>query len=99
MTLRHSVLIVTHPTGVEFHLDHRVGPGRGQHRVVGEAGFAAWIADVGEPLPSFRVAAACPCQRPAGVVSESVRREPVRAPGPVPAASTMILSGPTGPGG
>jgi hypothetical protein len=96
MTLRHSVLIVTHPAGVEFHLDHRVGPGRGQHRVTGEAGFAAWIADVGDPL---RVAAACPCQRPAVVVSESVRREPVRAPGPVQAASTMILSGPTGPEG
>jgi hypothetical protein len=63
MALRHTVLIVTNPIGVEFHLDHRVGPGRGQHRVVGEAGFAAWMADAGDSQPSFRVGAACPCQR------------------------------------
>ena len=62
MALRHTVLIVTNPVGLEFHLDHRAGPRHGQHRVVGEAGFAAWIADVGDPPPSFRVAAACPCQ-------------------------------------
>jgi hypothetical protein len=62
IALRHTVLIVANPVGVEFHLDHRVGPGRGQHRVVGEAGFAAWIADAGDPHPSFRVGA-CPCQR------------------------------------
>jgi len=55
------VLIVTNPVGLEFHLDHRVGPGHGPHRVVGEAGFAAWIADVGDPHPSVRVAAPCPC--------------------------------------
>jgi hypothetical protein len=99
MTLRHSVLIVPHPAGVEFHLDHRVGPGRGQHRVIGETGFAAWIADAGDPLPRFRVAATCPCQGPAVVVSESARRDPMWAPGPGPAGSIMIPSGPTGPGG
>ena len=81
MTLQHSVLIVALPAGVEFHLDHRVGPGRGQHRVTGEAGFAAWIADAGDPLPSFRVAATCPCQRPKVVVSESVRLTPCGLPG------------------
>ncbi|MGH7319587.1 MAG: hypothetical protein ACRELA_08175 [Candidatus Rokuibacteriota bacterium] len=63
MALRHTVLIVTNGVGLEFHLDHRVGPRRGQHRVVGEAGFAAWIADAGDPHPSFRVAAGCLCQR------------------------------------
>jgi hypothetical protein len=56
------VLIVTNPVGLEFHLDHRAGPRHGQHRVMGEAGFAAWIADAGDPHPSVRVAAACPCQ-------------------------------------
>jgi hypothetical protein len=63
MALRHTVLIVTHPGGVEFHLDHRVDPRRGHHRVVNEAGLVAWIADAGDPHPLFRVAAACPCQR------------------------------------
>jgi hypothetical protein len=63
LALRHTVLIVPNPVGVEFHLDHRVGHGRGQHRVVGEAGFTAWIADAGDPHPSFRVATGCLCQR------------------------------------
>ncbi len=63
MALRHSVLIVSHLGGVEFHLDHRVDERRGHHRVVDEAGLVAWIADVGDAHPSFRVAAGCPCQR------------------------------------
>jgi hypothetical protein len=63
MALRHTVLIVTHPGGVEFHLDHRVDPRHGHHRVVDEAGLVAWIADAGDAHPSFRVAAGCPCQR------------------------------------
>jgi hypothetical protein len=63
MALRHSVLIVTHPGGVEFHLDHRVDPSRGHHRVVDEAGLVAWIADAGDAQPSFRVATGCPCRR------------------------------------
>ena len=63
MALRHSVLIVTNPGGVEFHLDHRVDPRRGHHRVVDEAGLIAWIADAGDANPTFRVAAGCPCQR------------------------------------
>ena len=63
LVLRHSVLIVPTAVGVEFHLDHRVGHGRGQHRVVGEALFAAWIVDAGDPSPSFRVGTACPCQQ------------------------------------
>jgi hypothetical protein len=62
MTLRDSVLIVAHPAGVDFHLDHRVGPKRGQHRVIGEAGSAARVTDVGDPMLSFHVAAACQCQ-------------------------------------
>jgi hypothetical protein len=63
MALRHTVLIVSSSGGLEFDLDHRVDPGRGHHRVVDEAGLAAWIADAGDPHPSFRVAAWCPCQR------------------------------------
>lgn len=62
MTLRHAVRIVTGSGGLEFHLDHRVGPRHGRHRVVGEAGFADWIADVGDACLSFHVAATCPCQ-------------------------------------
>jgi hypothetical protein len=54
MALRHTVLIVSSSGGLEFDLDHRVDPGRGHHRVVDEAGLAAWIADA---------AAWCPCQR------------------------------------
>ena len=79
MVLRHTVLIVTNPVGLEFHLDHRVGPRHGQHRVVGEAGFAAWIADVGDPHLSFRVAAACPCQ--------PIRDDPGSAAATMPAPS------------
>jgi hypothetical protein len=41
MALRHTVLIVTNSGGLEFHLDHRVDPGRGHHRVVDETGLAA----------------------------------------------------------
>jgi len=63
MALRHTVLIVTHSGGVEFHLDHRVDPRHGHHRVVDEAGLVAWIADAGDAHPSFRIAAGCPCQR------------------------------------
>jgi hypothetical protein len=63
MALRHTVLIVTNPGGVEFHLDHRVDPRRGHHRVVDGAGLVAWIADAGDAHPSFRVAAGCPCRR------------------------------------
>jgi hypothetical protein len=63
MALRHTVLIVTNPAGLEFHLDHRVDPRRGDHRVVDAAGLAAWIADAGDPHPSFRVVAGCRCQR------------------------------------
>ena len=51
MALRHTVLIVTNPGGLEFHLDHRVDPRRGHHRVVDEAGLAAWIADAGRSAP------------------------------------------------
>jgi hypothetical protein len=63
MALRHSVLIVTRPGGVEFHLDHRADGRRGHHQVVDDAGLVAWIADAGDAHPSFRVAAGCPCQR------------------------------------
>jgi hypothetical protein len=63
MALRHAVRIVPGRGGLEFHLDHRVSPRRGQHRIVGEAGFAAWMADAGDLHASFQVAAACPCQR------------------------------------
>ena len=73
LALRHTVLIVPNSVGVEFHLDHRVGQGRGQHRVVGEAEFAAWIAGAGDLHPSFRIAAACPCQRSAAA---GTHREP-----------------------
>jgi hypothetical protein len=62
MRLRHAVRIVTGSGGLEFHLDHRVGPRHGRHRVVGEAEFADWIADVGDACLSFQVAATCPCQ-------------------------------------
>jgi hypothetical protein len=48
---------------VEFHLDHRVDPRHGHHRVVDEAGLVAWIADAGDAHPLFRIAAGCPCQR------------------------------------
>jgi hypothetical protein len=75
LALRHSVLIVPTPVGVEFHLDHRVSHGRGQHRVVGEAAFTAWIADAGDPSPSFRVGTACPCPRN---TAASVHSEPPR---------------------
>ena len=71
MALRHTVLIVTNPGGLEFHLDHRVDPGRGHHRVVDETGLAAWIADAGDAHPSFRVAAGCVCQRGAASAAQS----------------------------
>jgi hypothetical protein len=63
MALRHTVLIVTHPGGVKFHLDHRVDERRGHHRVVDEAGLMAWIADAGDAHPLFRIVPGCPCQR------------------------------------
>jgi hypothetical protein len=71
MALRHTVLIVPNPGGLEFHLDHRVDPGRGHHRVVDEAGLAARIADAGDPHPAFRIAAGCVCQRGAGAAAHS----------------------------
>jgi hypothetical protein len=71
MALRHTVLIVTNPGGLEFHLDHRVDPERGYHRVVDEAGLVAWIADAGDANPSFRVAAGCVCQRGAASAAQS----------------------------
>jgi hypothetical protein len=63
LTLTHTVLVVTRPSGVEFHLDHRVDAARGQHRVVGPEGFAAWLIDAGGVPAAFRVAACCPCRR------------------------------------
>ena len=63
MALTHTVLIVARPAGVEFHLDHRVDAARGQHRVVGPEGLAAWLADAGGVAAALRVVASCPCQR------------------------------------
>jgi hypothetical protein len=63
MALTHTVLIVAQPAGVEFHLDHRVDAARGQHRVVGPEGLAAWLADAGGVPAAFRVVASCPCRR------------------------------------
>ncbi len=62
LALRHTVLIVANGVGVEFHLDHRVDERRGHHRVMDEGGLTAWIADVGDARPSFRVGSDCPCQ-------------------------------------
>ena len=76
MTLRHAVRIVPGLGGLTFHLDHRVGPQHGQHRVVGEAGFAAGIADVGDACLSFQVAATCPCQRGAVISPEPAAASP-----------------------
>jgi len=63
IALTHTVLIVARPAGVEFHLDHRVDAARGQHRVVGWEGLAAWLADAGGAPTAFRVVASCPCPR------------------------------------
>jgi hypothetical protein len=63
MALTHRVLIVAGPAGVEFHLDHRIAPGRGQHRIVGSEDLAAWMADAGDVHPAFEVATTCPCRR------------------------------------
>jgi hypothetical protein len=65
MALTHRVLIVAGPAGVEFHLDHRIAPGRGQHRIVGSEDLAAWMADAGDVHPAFDVATTCPCRRDA----------------------------------
>jgi hypothetical protein len=61
MALTHTVLIVTRPAGVEFHLDHRVDAARGQHRIVGPEGLAAWLTDARGVPAAFRVVASCPC--------------------------------------
>jgi hypothetical protein len=63
MALIHRVLIVAGPAGVEFHLDHRIAAARGQHRIVGPEGLAAWMADAGDVQAAFDVAAICPCRR------------------------------------
>ena len=63
MALTHRVLIVAGHAGVEFHLDHRIAPGRGQHRIVGSEDLAAWMADAGDVHPAFDVATTCPCRR------------------------------------
>ncbi len=63
MALTHTVLIVARPTGVEFHLDHRVNAARGQHRIVGPEGLAAWLTDAGGVPAAFHVVARCPCRR------------------------------------
>jgi hypothetical protein len=61
LALTHTLLIVTRPSGVEFHLDHRVDATRGQHRVVGAEGLVAWLAEAGGSI-AVRVVASCPCQ-------------------------------------
>jgi hypothetical protein len=43
---------------------------------VGEAGFAAWIADVGDACLSFQVAATWPCQRGAVISPEPAAASP-----------------------
>ena len=104
MALRHSVLIVTHPGGVEFHLDHRVDPRHGHHRVVDEAGLVAWIADAGDAHPLFRIAADARVSAGAMVGTQPVAatpREPIdprpwRAPAP---ATSSMTGGPMGLGG
>ena len=63
MVLTHRVRIVAGPAGVEFHLDHRIATARGQHRIVGPEGLAAWMADAGDVQAAFDVAAICPCRR------------------------------------
>ena len=63
MVLTHTVLIVARPAGVEFHLDHRVDAARGQHRIVGPEGLAAWLTDAGGVPAAFHVVARCPCRR------------------------------------
>ena len=63
MVLTHTVLIVARPAGVEFHLDHRVDAARGQHRIVGPEGLAAWLTDARGVPAAFRVVANCPCRR------------------------------------
>ena len=76
MALTHRVLIVAGPIGVEFHLDHRIAADRGQHRILGPAGLAAWMADAGDIHPAFAVAATCPCRRsrpPTGVLRQGER--------------------------
>ena len=63
MALTHRVLIMAGPAGVEFHLDHRIAAARGQHRIVGPEGLAAWMADAGDVHAAFEIAATCPCRR------------------------------------
>ena len=63
IALTHRVLIVAGPAGVEFHLDHRIAAARGQHRIVGPEGLAAWMADAGDVHVAFDVVAICPCRR------------------------------------
>jgi len=61
--LSHRVFFVAGPAGVEIHLDHRVSAARGQHRIVGPEGLAAWMADAGDVHAAFEIAATCPCRR------------------------------------
>ena len=63
MALTHRVLIMAGPAGGEFHLDHRIAAARGQHRIVGPEGLAAWMADAGDVHAAFEIAATCPCRR------------------------------------
>ncbi len=86
MVLTHTVLIVARPAGVEFHLDHRVDAARGQHRIVGPEGLAAWLTDAGDVPAAFRVAASCPCRRgrTGVVVPGTGPDQAVRGPGAVP---------------
>jgi hypothetical protein len=81
MALTHTVLIVDRPAGVEFHLDHRVDAARGQHRVVGPEGLAAWLADAGGVPLAFRVADTCPCRRGGTGVEASGTGPDQAAPG------------------
>jgi hypothetical protein len=92
MALRHTVLIVTHPGGVEFHLDHRVDPRHGHHRVVDEAGLVAWIADAGDARPLFRIAARCPCQRGGDGRDAAGRGDAARTDRPEAMAARQLLA-------
>jgi len=62
LALSHRVFFVAGPAGVEIHLDHRVSAARGQHRIVGPEGLAAWLADAGDVHAAFDIAATCPCR-------------------------------------